>query len=126
MEKKRIRISFSHSNTLNVMGLHVPADRITSVLNMGETGCDLNIHSTSNHDLLEFIRASQAELTTRGYVKPADEIGPERQFRSPYCFHQGPGTLGCKVCEDKVTDTTRLDEINKANAASGLPPVAMS
>ena len=96
MEKKRIRISFSHSNTLNVMGLHVPADRITSVLNMGETGCDLNIHSTSNHDLLEFIRASQAELAARGFVNRT------------------------------ASDVTVLREINKANAASGLPPVAMS
>lgn len=73
MEKKRLKISFTHLNTLNVMTLHVPADRITSVLSMGETGCDINVHATSNHDLLEFIRASQAELAERGFVKAADK-----------------------------------------------------
>ena len=93
MEKKRLKISFSHPNTLNVMVLHAPADRITSTLNMGDLGSDIRVHETSNHDLLELIRASQAELAARGFVE---------------------------------ADATRLDAINEANAASGLPPVSMS
>ena len=104
MEKKRLEIKFSHLNTLNVMVLHAPADRITSILNMGDLGSDIRVHATSNHDLLEIIRASQAELAARGFVKAADKMAPELQFRSPNCGHQGPGTLGCKVCEDKAAD----------------------
>ena len=104
MEKKRLEIKFSHSNTLNVMKILVPFDHITSVLSMGEVGVDVGIHEVSNHDLLEFIRASQAELAARGFVKAADKMAPELQFRSPNCGHQGPGTLGCKVCEDKAAD----------------------
>ena len=95
-EKKRLEISFSHPNTLNVMKILVPFDHITSVLSMGEVGVDVAIHETSNHDLLEFIRASEAELATRGFVSRM------------------------------VAGATRLDEINKANAASGLPLVSMS
>ena len=73
MEKKRLEISFSHPNTLNVMKILVPFDHITSVLSMGAVGVDVAIHETSNHDLLELIRASQAELAERGYVKAADK-----------------------------------------------------
>ena len=77
MEKKRLEIKFSHPNTLNVMKILVPFDHITSVLSMGEVGVDVGIHEVSNHDLLEFIRASQAELAARGFVnsKAADKPG---------------------------------------------------
>jgi len=72
MEKKQMSISFSHPGTLNVMKLRLPADRITSILSMGDIGIDVSIHDTSNHDLLELIRAAQAELVVRG-VKAADK-----------------------------------------------------
>ena len=96
MEKKRLEIKFSHPNTLNVLKILVPFDHITSVLSMGEVGVDVGIHNVSNHDLLELIRASKAELAERGFVNRT------------------------------ASDVTVLREINQANAASGLPPVAMS
>ena len=69
-DKRQLKISFSHTGTLNVMRLLVPSERITSVLNMGTTGIDLSMHDTSDHDLLTLIRGAQAELVERG-VKPA-------------------------------------------------------
>jgi len=66
MAEQQLSIEFSHTGTLNVMRLRVPADRITSVLSMGELGIDLNLHATNNSDLLELIRAAQAELVERG------------------------------------------------------------
>ena len=70
-DKRQLEITFSHTGTLNVMKLRVPCDRITSILNFGaDLGIELAMHATSNHDLVELIRASQAELVERG-VKPA-------------------------------------------------------
>jgi len=72
-DKRQLKISFSHTGTLNVMQLRLPADRITSILSMGDLGIDISIHDTSNHDLLEANRAITAELVERGVkaaVKP--------------------------------------------------------
>jgi len=103
-EKKRLEIRFSHPNALNVMKILVQSDRITSVLSMGEVGVEVGIHDVSNHDLLQLIRTAQAELTTRGFSAAVS------------------GAAAIKAEADAI----RLDAINKANAASGLPPVSMS
>ena len=96
MEKKRLEIKFTHPNTLNVMVLHAPADRITSILNMGDLGSDIRVHETSNHDLLEFIRASQAELAARGFVnsKAADKPGVMTPALSNH-----PDNITCPDCK---------------------------
>jgi len=70
-DKRQLEIIFSHTGTLNVMRLRVPADRITSILNFGaDLGIELAMHDTSDHDLLTLIRGAEAELVERG-VKPA-------------------------------------------------------
>ena len=94
-DKRQLEITFSHTGTLNVMKLRVPCDRITSILNFGaDLGIELAMHATSNHDLVELIRASQAELVERGFVKAADKPGVMTPALSKH-----PDNITCPDCK---------------------------